>query len=77
MMTDPTVALGVVAVTVPIGGLLLFVAMAAVTFAMGVYLVATNPPKDDASFVGFGKEKYTNEELAARKGGDGSDTDAR
>ena len=34
--------------------------------ALGIYLIRTNPPKDKSTFIGLGKEKYSNEELAHR-----------
>ncbi|MFB6155617.1 MAG: hypothetical protein ABEJ22_06950 [Haloferacaceae archaeon] len=39
-------------------------AMAAFTAALGVYLLRTNPPKDESRFVGLGEEKMDEEELA-------------
>jgi hypothetical protein len=38
-------------------------AMAVFTAALGVYLLRTNPPKDESKFVGLGEEKMDAEEL--------------
>ena len=48
---DPAVAAGV----------LLLLLMAGVTTAVGVYLLVTNPPEDEAAFVGLGKEKVSDD----------------
>lgn len=53
---DPTVATAVV----------LLLGMAALTLAVGVYLLVTNPPRDPDKLVGFGEEKLTDEELERR-----------
>lgn len=44
------------------GGLVLL------SLALGVYLLTTNPPKDESSFLGVGEEKLSDEELAANDG---------
>jgi len=38
-------------------------AMAALTAVLGVYLLTTNPPKDESKFVGVGAEKMDDEEV--------------
>lgn len=40
------------------GGLILL------SLALGVYLLTTNPPKDESSFLGLGAEKLSDEELS-------------
>lgn len=34
------------------------------SLTLGVYLLTTNPPKDESSFLGLGEEKLNDEELA-------------
>lgn len=34
------------------------------SLALGLYLLTTNPPKDESTFLGIGKEKLSEEELA-------------
>lgn len=34
------------------------------SLALGLYLLMTNPPKDESAFLGIGKEKLNEEELA-------------
>lgn len=42
---------------------LVIIALAVVSLLIGLYLLSTNPPKDDEKFVGIGAEKATDEEL--------------
>lgn len=63
-MTDP-LAPATPLVAIPIWSVVLFVVMAVVTTALAIYLITTNPPKDESAFVGIGKEKFTDEELGA------------
>lgn len=65
-LPGPVVA-SAVAVTIPITHILLFFVLGTVTLALAIYLVVTNPPKEDGAFLGIGKEKYTNEELIERQ----------
>jgi len=60
-MTDPAVPL---TVAIPISQVVAFVVMAVFTAALAVYLIRTNPPKDDGAFIGLGKEKYSDDELS-------------
>lgn len=41
-----------------------FAFLAVFSLAVGLYLVFTNPPKDDAKFLGIGAEKLSDDELA-------------
>jgi hypothetical protein len=34
------------------------------SLTLGLYLLTTNPPKDESSFLGFGEEKLGDEELS-------------
>lgn len=34
-----------------------------ISLALGVYLLSTNPPKDESSFLGLGEEKLSDDEL--------------
>ncbi|MFB6300004.1 MAG: hypothetical protein ABEH65_07055 [Halobacteriales archaeon] len=49
--------------TIPITLIIVFISLAAVALALGVYLVVTNPPKDDEAFIGIGKEKVSDKEF--------------
>jgi len=62
-----TLVAAAVAVTIPITDIVLFAILAAVTLALAIYLVVTNPPKEEGVFLGIGKEKYTDEELLERQ----------
>lgn len=44
---------------------LVYATLVVVSLALGVYLLTTNPPKDESSFLGLGEEKLSDEELAA------------
>lgn len=46
--------------------LLVFASLAVISLALGLYLLFTNPPKDESKFVGVGAEKATDEELEER-----------
>lgn len=35
-----------------------------ISLALGVYLLSTNPPKNESSFLGLGEEKLNDDELA-------------
>lgn len=43
--------------------LVTFAVLAVVSLVLGVYLVFTNPPKDESKFLGIGEEKLSDEEL--------------
>lgn len=43
--------------------LVVLLVMAASTATLGGYLVFTNPPKSESTFVGIGEEKMPDEEL--------------
>jgi hypothetical protein len=45
-----------------------YATLVVVSLALGVYLLTTNPPKDESSFLGIGEEKLSDEELAANDG---------
>jgi hypothetical protein len=47
--------------------LLLFAVLAVTSLVLGLYLLFTNPPKDESKFVGFGAEKASDDELAERE----------
>lgn len=47
--------------------LLVFGFLAVLSLVLGVYLLTTNPPKDESKFVGVGAEKATDEELEKRE----------
>ncbi|WP_129113600.1 hypothetical protein [Halegenticoccus tardaugens] len=47
--------------------LVVIAVLAVICVALGVYLVTTNPPKDETKFIGLGKEKLSDEELARRE----------
>lgn len=40
-----------------------FAVLAVVSLVLGLYLVFTNPPKDESKFLGIGEEKLSDEEL--------------
>lgn len=46
--------------------LVAFAVLAVVSLVLGVYLVFTNPPKDESKFLGVGAEKLSDEELRDR-----------
>ena len=46
--------------------LLTFGALAVVSLTLGLYLLFTNPPKDESKFLGVGAEKLSDEELRER-----------
>lgn len=43
-----------------VGEVVLLLLIAAFTTVVGIYLLMTNPPKDETAFVGFGTEKVSN-----------------
>jgi hypothetical protein len=53
-------------VQIPILAIIFWIVMIVSVLALGIYLIRTNPPKDKSTFIGLGKEKYSNEELARR-----------
>lgn len=48
--------------------LLVFAGLAVTSLVLGLYLLFTNPPKDESKFLGVGAEKASDEELAEREG---------
>lgn len=40
-----------------------FATLAVVSLVLGLYLVVTNPPKDESKFLGIGAEKLDDDEL--------------
>lgn len=50
--------------------LVVIAGLGAFCFALGLYLVFTNPPKDEAKFLGIGAEKLSDEELRRRENGE-------
>jgi hypothetical protein len=68
-----TLVAATVAVTIPITDLVLFSILATVTLALAIYLVVTNPPKEEGVFLGIGTEKYTDEELLERQSDNNGD----
>lgn len=47
---------------------LLIIALAIVSLLIGLYLLSTDPPKDDEKFVGIGAEKANYDELNESEG---------
>jgi hypothetical protein len=41
-----------------------YAALIAASLTLGIYLLTTNPPKDESAFLGVGKEKLSEQELA-------------
>jgi hypothetical protein len=48
--------------------LTVYATLVLVSLALGVYLLTTNPPKDESSFLGLGEKKLSDEELAEADG---------
>ncbi|MFB6220234.1 MAG: hypothetical protein ABEH90_02230 [Halolamina sp.] len=41
-----------------------YVSLIVASLTLGLYLLTTNPPKDESAFLGIGEEKLSDEELA-------------
>ena len=54
-------------VQIPIFAMIFWTVMLVTVLALGIYLIRTNPPKDESKFIGFGEEKFTDEELARHR----------
>ena len=54
-------------VQIPILAIIFWTVMLVTVLSLGIYLIRTNPPKDESKFIGLGKEKFTDEELARHR----------